>query len=157
MAKNIRGPRMHVLSEERTDQVIFDERGEPELRFGETVREGEHNGREIAETVTDHIETSAGGVLIASSLMPGPHQVRVGICAVCKRQTRPSLFRRGRPKITLAPAAGMKRCRRCRANLCEQHFRISDFDRRARCDRCYRWHWFYNGVVKRILFLGGGR
>ncbi len=156
MAKKRRNvhTRMHVVNEEYTGHAFFDERGEALLRLGETLQEGERaNGAEITETVTDHIETSAGDVLSASSLAPGPQQIPLAICTMCKKQARPSRFHRGHPQIALAPAAGMKRCCRCRANLCEKHFRISDFDHRPRCDRCYRWHWFYKIVVEPVLFV----
>jgi len=155
MAKKKRNVHMHmrVLSEERTDQLIFGTRGEPVLRLGETVREGERNGADITETVTDHVRTCAGSILSSSSLMPGPQQISVGICDLCDRQTRPSLFRRGGPKMTLSPAAEMQRCCNCAANLCAKHFRISRFDGRPRCRRCHRWHWLYKILVEPVFFI----
>lgn len=155
MAKKKRNihKRMHVVSEEHTSQVVYSERGEPVLRFGETVREGERNGADLTETVIDHLQTSSGSVLSASSLMPGPHQVSVGICDLCKKQIRRSLFRSGQLKTTLAPAVDMRRCCRCSSNLCPRHFRISRFDNRPRCLRCHRWHWLYQVIVKPVLFI----
>jgi hypothetical protein len=153
MAKRNRNSRMHVVSEEMTGHLLHDEHGEPLLRFGETIREGERNGADITETVFDHVETSAGSVLSASSLMPGPQQIRVGICAACKKRARPSLFRRGHPKIILAPAADMQRCCNCAANLCPKHFRISRFDSRPRCPWCHRWHWLYERIIKPVVFI----
>jgi hypothetical protein len=155
MAKKKRNVHTHmrVVSEEHTGHVIYDERGEPLLRFGESVREGERNGADITETVVEHVRTPAGSILSSSTLTPGRGQIRVGICDMCVRKIRSSRFRRSQPTIPLSPAADMQRCCKCAANLCPKHFRISQFDGRPRCLRCHRWHWFYKIVVEPRLFV----
>lgn len=154
MAKQKRGvgTRMHVTSEEFTGCVVYNERGEPVLRLGETVREGTRNGADVAETITEHIRTSGGTILSSESFKPGPNHVESKTCDVCERKTWWSWLRRSQPTISLDPAAEMQRCCRCHANLCPTHLRTSDYDTRPRCPRCNRWHRLYKRVIEPILF-----
>lgn len=140
--------RMHVASEERTQHVLYNEQAKPLLRLGEIVREGERNGREITETIVEHVKTRTGDVLDSSSLTPRRGQAGSKACAACERRTWLSLFRGGQPKINLTPATEMKRCCHCGVNLCTKHYRISRYDGQARCRwRCHIGHLFYNKVL----------
>jgi len=146
--------RMHVVSEEHTMHVLYDQQGEPVLRLGEIVREGESNGREITETVTEYVKTPSGDILSGSSLMPRRGQSGSRACAACERRTWLSLFRRGQPKITFAPATEMKRCYHCGANLCPKHYRSSRSDGQARCRwRCHIWHRLYTWTRDKIVYI----
>jgi hypothetical protein len=81
----------------------------------------------------------------------GRNRLPLQTCDSCDEESRRLLFRRRPTKMTMSPAASMKRCHNCRSVLCQTHAHASRFDGRVRCRVCHRWHWLYKRVVEPVL------
>jgi hypothetical protein len=123
-------------SEEHTVNEVYTKHGDLGARFGYHTYESEEDGRDITKRVIEHFESPQGTVV-------GPHDImgqRAGgaglaTCDKCEEEIH-SVFSSQKARTSLCPAITMRRCQRCRANLCERHYFISRFDNLPRC----KWH-----------------
>lgn len=142
-----------LISEERTNNVFYDNEGNLQVQFGYTTQEKEEDGQDITERTMEYIETSQGTYVTPLYFMrQGSEKMMLETCDKCKEERYHVLLSRNDSKMMMSPSPSMKRCQRCRANLCERHYYISRFDNLPRC----KWHNFlhtmYNCLLKSLLF-----
>ena len=137
-----------LLSEDRTDTVIYDKTGRETLRLSFIRSESEDDdGTEFYETVAENLECGDGTVVSPGHLMRPPNQGGVTLqrCSVCAQESR-----RNRNINPFSPSDKMRSCFHCRARLCENHTHI--FNNHIVCARCRRRQFIINRLLKPIFF-----
>ena len=137
-----------LLSEDRTDTVIYDSTGHETLRLSFIRSESEDDdGTEFYETTAENLECGDGTVISPGHLMRPPSQGGVTLqrCSECQRESR-----RNRNANPFSPSAKMRSCFHCRASLCERHMRI--FNGHIVCKWCRIWQFIIHRILKPIFF-----
>ncbi|MBE0536757.1 MAG: hypothetical protein IH624_13905 [Phycisphaerae bacterium] len=151
MAKNS----FSLDDEDRIDTVIYNDRGQEELRVGFRTRtERDDDGNDVDIEEAENIETADGSVWNSTLPRVLGKDGLLRVCDDCVAQSRGFwglLFGRTRPRMRYALAANIRRCN-CGKNICSRHLRISHIDNHVRCRSCHRWHWLLHRVLIPIFF-----
>jgi hypothetical protein len=142
-----------LISEDRTDTVIYDSSGRESLRLGFIRREYENgDGVESSETIAENMECGNGTVISPGHLMRPPNQGGVTLqrCSECHRQAQRRLFGHNRPVNQFSPNSNMKPCFHCKSILCEKH--TFSFNNHLVCPRCKRRQFIIHSILKPIFF-----
>lgn len=137
-----------LLSEDRTETVIYDKSGREVIRLGFSRKESEDDdGTEFYKTEAENLECGNGIVIGPAHLMRPPSQGGVTLqrCNDCDHESRGN--RNANP---FSPSANMRSCFHCRARLCEKHTRI--FRNHIVCTRCRRRQFVIHRLLKPIFF-----
>jgi len=137
-----------LLSEDRTDAVIYDSAGNEVLRSSSIISEYEDDdGTEYYQTVANGFETGDGTVLNFEDISKPQSQGGITIqrCIQCQRESR-----RNRNVNPFSPSDKMRSCFHCRARLCEKHSHI--FNNHIVCSQCRRRQFIINRLLKPIFF-----
>ena len=137
-----------LLSEDRTDTVIYDRTGHETLRLSFIRSESEDDdGTEFYETIAENLECGDGTVVSPGHLMRPANQGGVTLqrCNMCDREPR-----RNRHVNPFSPSTKMRSCFHCRARLCEKHTHL--FNNHIVCSRCKRRQFIIHRLLKPIFF-----
>jgi len=133
-------------SEDRTETVIYDPGGNEVLRLGQIRTEGEGDGREYSETLTEYREMADGSVWGPAFLIKDGQKGTVVACEACRRESR-----RGGSQMIWTPIISARRCLSCGHYFCGVHCTLSS-DNHIRCRPCNRRYWWLRHVAKPIFF-----
>jgi hypothetical protein len=141
-------PEKKLLSEDKTDTVIYDKFGREIIRFGFTRTESEDDeGTEYYKTEAQSLETGDGTIIGPGHLMRPLSQGGVTLqrCSVCDHESR----RNGNAN-PFSPSSQMRSCFHCRARLCERH--THSFNNHIVCARCRSRQFIIHRILKPIFF-----
>jgi len=136
-----------LLSEDRTDTVIYGKTGHETLRLSFIRRESEDDdGTEFYETIEENLECGDGTAISREHLMRPANQGGVTLqrCSMCDHESR-----RSRNSNPFSPSTKMRSCFHCRARLCEKHTHI--FNNHIVCTRCRRRQFIIHRLLKPIF------
>jgi hypothetical protein len=140
-----------LLSEERTNNIIYDNEGNEAFRLSFTKRDYEDaQGAEFFETNADSFVSSDGSLLSFGDISRPQSQggIAIQICSQCQLQLQRSFSKRR--AIPFSPAAKMRSCFFCRAILCSKHYYI--FQNHIVCKSCRNKQFILHRIIKSLFF-----